>query len=298
MNRFLLSAIFTILITGIPYAQEKIRLYPNGAAESNEITESESFQRGDFVINITEPRMYAYPALKEKASGTAVLICPGGGYSGVSVIKEGEEIAKWFNNVGVTAFVLYYRMPNGHHEIPLKDAQTAFNIIQQRAKEWNINKKKIGIMGFSAGGHLASTVGTHFKTKNERPAFMILCYPVVTMDKGLTHAGSRRNLLGVNPADDLVKLYSNELQVTKKTPPTFIVHAKDDKTVPIANSEQLLKALQQNKVPAELQIFEIGGHGFGMRKKGIPADNWDELLKTWLVKQKLIQHPKSPKGEF
>jgi len=235
---------------------------------------------------------------KKNLVGTAVLICPGGGYSGVSQIKEGSEIAKWFNNLGVSAFVLYYRMPNGHHEIPLKDAQTAFNIIQQRAKEWNINKKKIGIMGFSAGGHLASTVGTHFKTKNERPAFMILGYPVVTMDKELTHAGSRKNLLGMNPSDDLVKLYSNELQVTKKTPPTFIVHAKDDKTVPIANSEQLFKALQQNKVPAELQIFEIGGHGFGMRKNGIPADNWDELLKTWLVKQKLIQQPKSSKGKF
>lgn len=298
MNRFLLSAIFTILITGILYAQEKIMLYPNGATESNEITEPESFQRSDFVINITEPRMYAYPVLKEKASGTAVLICPGGGYSGVSVMKEGEEIANWFNNLGVTAFVLYYRMPNGHTEIPLKDAQTAFNIIQQRAKEWNINKKKIGIMGFSAGGHLASTVGTHFKTKNERPAFMILGYPVVTMDKELTHAGSRKNLLGMNPADDLVKLYSNELQVTKKTPPTFIIHAKDDKTVPIANSEQLLKALQQNNVPAELQIFEIGGHGFGMRKNGIPADNWDKLLKKWLIKQKLIQSLKSPKREF
>ena len=153
---------------------------------------------------------------------------------------------------------------------------------------WNIKKNKIGIMGFSAGGHLASTAGTHFKTKIQRPAFMILGYPEVTMDKTLTHGGSRKNLLGTNPSEDMVKLYSNELQVTKKTPPTFIVHAKDDGAVPIANSENLLKALHANKVSAELQVYDIGGHGFGMRKKNIPADNWSEVLKTWLVKQKLI----------
>ena len=158
-------------------------------------------------------------------------------------------------------------MPNGHYEIPLKDAQTALSIIHKRAREWKINKKKIGIMGFSAGGHLASTVGTHFKTKAERPAFMLLAYPVVTMNKDLTHKGSRDNLLGKNPSDELVKLYSNELQVNKQTPPTFIIHARDDGAVPIANSENLLEALQKNKVPAKLVTYDKGGHGFGMRKK-------------------------------
>jgi len=275
-----------MLITSI--AQEKILLYPNGASDNNEIAEPESFQHNDFVINISEPRIYAYPALIEKANGTAVLICPGGGYSGVSVIKEGEEIARWFNNLGVSAFVLYYRMPNGHNEIPLKDAQIALEIIRNRAKEWNIKKNKIGIMGFSAGGHLASTVGTHFKSNKERPAFMILGYPVVTMKKGLTHGESRKNLLGQNPSDEIVNLYSNELQVTKKTPPTFMVHAKNDNAVPIANSENLYKALILKKISAELQIYDLGGHGFGMRKSGIPADNWDETLKLWLKKQKLI----------
>jgi acetyl esterase/lipase len=269
-------------------AQEKIMLYPNGPAESNEIAVAESNQRADFMINISEPRMCAYPAAKEKANGTAVLICPGGGYSGVAFRHEGVDIAKWFNELGVSAFVLYYRMPNGHYEIPLKDAQTALAIIHNRAKEWNINKNKIGIMGFSAGGHLASTVGTHFKTKLQRPAFMILGYPVVTMDSTYTHMGSRKNLLGKNPSDDLVKLYSNELQVTKKTPPTFIIHAKDDKTVPIANSENFKKALDENKVSVELNIFEVGKHGFGMRKSGIPADNWDEMLKKWLKDRGLI----------
>ena len=288
MKHYIFLLTFLMLTLNTLRAQQEIKLYPNGPAESNEIAVAESNQRADFMINISEPRIYAYPAAKEKANGTAVLICPGGGYGGVAFRHEGIDIAKWFNELGVSAFVLYYRMPNGHYEIPLKDAQTALAIIHNRAKEWNINKKKIGIMGFSAGGHLASTVGTHFKTKLQRPAFMILGYPVVTMDSTYTHMGSRKNLLGKNPSDDLVKLYSNELQVTKKTPPTFIIHAKDDKTVPIANSENFKKALDKNKVSAELNIFEVGKHGFGMRKSGIPADNWDEMLKKWLKVRGLI----------
>ena len=271
-------------------AQQEIKLYENGTIDSNDIKEKESIIQNDFVSNISEPRMYYYAASKEKTNGTAVLICPGGGYSGVSVLKEGEEIAKWFNDLGVSAFVLYYRMPNGHFDIPLEDAQTALLIIHKRAKKWNIKKNKIGIMGFSAGGHLASTAGTHFKSKIQRPDFMILAYPVITMNKDLTHLGSRNNLLGLNPSDDLVKHFSNELQVTGKTPPTFIVHAIDDTTVPIANSEQFLKALLNHHVPAELHKYDVGGHGFGMRKNGIPADNWPELLKIWLYSRGLINN--------
>jgi len=283
------TLIIMLTLSVLSYAQQEIKLYPKGAKESNELQKPESFRDKEFIIDISEPRMYAYPAPADKANGTAVLICPGGGYAGVSQIKEGSEFAKWFNDMGVTAFVLYYRMPNGHYEIPLKDAQTALAIIRKGAKKWNIDKNKIGIMGFSAGGHLASTVGTHFKTKTQRPAFMILGYPVVTMDSTYTHKGSRNNLLGRKPSAELVKKYSNELQVTKKTPPTFIVHAKDDGAVPIANSRNLLKALQDNGVPAMLQEYDLGGHGFGMRKKGIPADGWPDVLKAWLVEQKLIQ---------
>ena len=250
MKRFLFFTFVMSLFFSKSISQEKILLYPQGATESNELKTEEKWRDKDFLLDISEPRMYAYLASKENNCGTAVLICPGGGYSGVSAVKEGAEIAKWFNELGVSAFVLYYRMPNGHYEIPLKDAQTALSIIHKRSREWKINKKKIGIMGFSAGGHLASTVGTHFKTKAERPAFMLLAYPVVTMNKDLTHKGSRDNLLGKNPSDELVKLYSNELQVNKQTPLTFIIHARDDGAVPIANSENLLEALQKNKVPA------------------------------------------------
>lgn len=282
------TLILSLLITGAAMAQEKIMLYPNGAAESNELKVAESFRDPEFIMNISEPRMIAFPADKEKANGVAVLICPGGGYGGVSHIKEGEEFARWFNQMGISAFVLHYRMPNGHHEIPLKDAQTAFSIIRSRAKEWNIKKNKIGIMGFSAGGHLASTFGTHFKTKAERPAFMMLGYPVVTMDKAITHGGSRYNLLGKSPSDDMVKLYSNELQVTKKTPPTFIVHAKDDGAVPIANSENLEKALKAHNVPVKLVPYDKGSHGFGMRKRNIPADNWPEELRSWMKEMGII----------
>ncbi|HNX89898.1 MAG TPA: alpha/beta hydrolase [Paludibacteraceae bacterium] len=290
MKRFLFFTFIMSIFFSKGISQEKILLYPNGPAESNELKVEESWRDKDFLLNISEPRMYAYPASKENNCGTAVLICPGGGYSGVSVIKEGEEFARWFNKLGVSAFVLYYRMPNGHYEIPLKDAQTALSIIHTRAKEWKINKNKIGIMGFSAGGHLASTAGTHFKTKAERPAFMLLAYPVVTMNKDLTHKGSRDNLLGKDPSDELVKLYSNELQVTKKTPPTFMVHALDDGAVPIANSQNLLKSLQENKVPSKLVTYDQGGHGFGMRKKGIPVENWPQELKAWLTERKLIKN--------
>ena len=289
MKRFLFISILLITCMLHGFSQEEIKLYPNGPTESNELLTDEKWRDRDFLLDISEPRMYAYPASKENNCGTAVLICPGGGYSGVSAVKEGAEIAKWFNELGVSAFVLYYRMPNGHYEIPLKDAQTALSIIHKRAREWKINKNKIGIMGFSAGGHLASTVGTHFRIKAERPAFMLLAYPVVTMNKDLTHNGSRENLLGKNPSDELVKLYSNELQVTKKTPPTFIVHARDDGAVPIANSENLLKALQKNKVPAKLVTYDQGGHGFGMRKKGIPVENWPQEMKAWLTERKLIK---------
>ena len=289
MKKNIYIASILILSFNALKAQEVIKLYPNGPKESNQIATPEKYRDQEFLMDISEPRMIAFPAAKDKANGTAVVICPGGGYAGVSIIKEGSEFAKWFNDLGVSAFVLYYRMPNGHTTIPLTDARTALKIVRDRATEWNIDKTKIGIMGFSAGGHLASTLGTHFKSKIQRPDFMILAYPVVTMEKELTHAGSRENLLGKNPTDKQVKYFSNELRVTKKTPPTFIVHAKDDTTVPVANSRQLLKALQDKGVPAELHTFEVGGHGFGMRPKGIPVDYWPDLLKTWLTNRKLIK---------
>lgn len=287
MKKLMTFTLMIMISICILNAQQEIKLYKNGPTESNGIKEHESMLRSDFVINIRNPRMYFYPAAKEKSIGSSVLICPGGGYVGVSVIKEGEEIAKWFNDLGVTAFVLYYRMPNGHSDIPLKDAQTALMIIKKGAKEWNLDEHKIGVMGFSAGGHLASTVGTHF-TKNNRPDFMILAYPVITMNKKLTHTGSRENLIGKDPNEKLVKFYSSELHVEKNTPPTFMVVATDDDVVPVENSYMFYKALQAKNVPAEIHTFPKGGHGFGMRKRGLEVDNWPDFLKKWLQTNKLI----------
>ncbi|MDR0811310.1 MAG: alpha/beta hydrolase [Paludibacter sp.] len=281
------TAIFATVT--MAFSQEEIKLYPQGAAESNGLEGQEKHRDAEFLMNISEPRMIAYPAPQETANGTAVIICPGGSYAGVSYIKEGAEVAKWFNSLGVSAFVLFYRMPNGHYEIPLKDAQMAMEIVYNRAKEWKIDRKKIGIMGFSAGGHLASTAGTHFTNKKNRPAFMILGYPVVTMKDDYVHRGSRTMLMGKEPSNELILQYSNELQVTKRTPPTFIVHAADDKTVPLKNSEQLVDAIKAFGTPATLVVYEQGGHGFGMRQRGIPADNWNEELKKWLVEQKLVK---------
>lgn len=288
MKQLFYTLTFLLMSTYSAVSQQEIKLYTELKIDSSGILGPERLRDPEFLIDIAVPRMTFFPAPKEKSNGTAVLICPGGGYAGVSFKKEGNEFAKWFNDLGVSAFVLYYRMPNGLYTAPLDDAQAALKIIHTRAKEWKIKKKKIGVMGFSAGGHLASTVGTHFKTPEQRPAFMILAYPVITMDSTFTHKGSRNNLLGKKPTDDLVKLYSNELQVSKKTPPTFIVHATDDKTVPIKNSVEMYNALITNKIKAELDTFAVGGHGFGMRKRGIPVDNWPELLKKWLLTNKLI----------
>lgn len=282
-----LSILLSVMLSAT--AQEEIKLYPKGPKENNELKKAEAFADAEFIVDITDARMYAYPAPADKANGTAVVICPGGGYVGVSQIKEGSEIAAWFNQLGVSAFVLYYRMPNGHYNVPLTDAQTALSLIRKDAKKWKIDKNKIGIMGFSAGGHLAATAGTHFKNKQQRPAFMILIYPVITMDGSYTHAGSRNSLLGAQPSAELVRLFSNELQVKKNNPPAFLVHAIDDGVVPVANSRNMLKALQQMNVPAEYQEYDLGGHGFGMRKKNLPVDNWPEMLKAWLVKQKLVK---------
>ena len=280
-------ALFSMFSSNVK-SQEEIKLYPKGATSSNGIIDKEAKDDKSFVTNITEARMYAYFAPKELANGTAVLICPGGGYRGISVENEGSNVALWLNKLGVTAFVLYYRMPNQHTTVPLEDAQTAIEIIKSKSKEWHIEATKIGIMGFSAGGHLASTVGTHF-TKKNRPDFMILGYPVISMNKEITHAGSRKNLIGENATPEIEKLYSNELQVTKNTPPTFIVLALDDKAVPVENSYRFHKSLLANGISSEIQTFDLGGHGFGMRKKGLPVDNWTDLLEAWLKKNKLIK---------
>lgn len=285
MKRMALTTLAALLLGGTPLvAQQEIKLYPNGPKESNELNRPENKANRDdgWVSDISDARMYAYFAPQDKSNGAAVVICPGGGYAGLAATKEGSEYAQWFNERGVSAFVLYYRMPNGHHTIPLTDAQTAIEIVRKNARKWHLDKHKIGISGFSAGGHLASTAGTHF-TKKNRPDFMILLYPVITMQQA-THGGSRDNLLGSDRTEELMTLYSNELQVTEDTPPAFIVHAKDDNVVPITNSQMFYDALQAKGVPAELHVYEHGGHGFGLRRTGADSQEWPSALEPWMRK--------------
>lgn len=246
---------------------------------------------------VTNPDISVYlPSDKTKSSDKAVLIIPGGAYQVVVHEWEGSDIAKMFNEHGITAFVLKYRLPHNKSNIiryksPLLDAERAMRIIRSNAEKWNINK--IGVMGFSAGGHLASTLGTHFDLEQDyktdkidslsaRPDFMILMYPVITMDSSFTHMGSRINLLGENPSRELISCYSNEKQVTNNTPPTFIVHSSDDEAVPVENSIEFYSALQKNGIKAEMHIYQYGGHGFALAKEKGYLETWKNLCIAWI----------------
>ncbi|TCN25095.1 alpha/beta hydrolase [Mesobacillus foraminis] len=249
------------------------------------------------IVGISKPSIIPFFPAKGKANGTAVLIMPGGGYERVVFDKEGYDIAQWLNSKGVTAFVLKYRLPaEGHdqgHLAPLQDAQRAMRLIRENASEWGINADSLGVLGLSAGGHLASTLGTKYdeevykatsKTDQQsaRPDFMILNYPVISMDEEITHAGSRKNLLGAQPSDEMAKLFSSELNVDQDTPPAFIVHANDDTGVPSKNSVLFYQALNEANVEAEMHIFRKGGHGFGIRLAEGPISLWTELAEEWM----------------
>jgi acetyl esterase/lipase len=238
------------------------------------------------------PTLTPYLPPKGKANGAAMIVCPGGGYSHLAD-HEGRPVAEWLNTIGITAFVLKYRHgPRYHHPTPLKDAQRAMRMLRASASAWQIDPKRIGILGFSAGGHLASTVGTHFapgerdsadpiERASSRPDLMVLIYPVITMGP-LTHSGSKLQLLGENPSDELVTLLSNELQVTKDTPPTFLVHTADDAAVPVENSLRFVDALRKAGVPFELHIYERGRHGFGLGGNDPILSTWPRRCADWL----------------
>lgn len=219
--------------------------------------------------------------LPEKSNGMAVIACPGGGYSGLQLENEGYSFAPFFNNQGIALIVLKYRMPAGNYHVVMEDAEKAIKLVRQNALNWNINSNKIGVMGASAGGHLASALATHF-TPETRPDFQILLYPVITMDSSYTNPGTRLALLGKLPAKELIRKFSNELNVTKNTPPAFIVHCSDDEVVVPRNSVVYYLALQQNHVPAELHIYPDGGHGWGISDRIKYKAHWTEALTAWL----------------
>jgi acetyl esterase/lipase len=275
----------------------KLLLWPEGVPDS----------RGDDPDRDV-PTLTLYRPDPDKATGAAVVVCPGGGYGALADDHEGKQIAEWLNGLGVTAAVLKYRLgPRYHHPAMLQDAGRAIRTVRARAKEWGVDPKRVAILGFSAGGHLASTAGTHFDAGNpassdpveresSRPDRMILVYPVIALATPYAHLGSKKNLLGNNPSDDLVKSLSNETQVTGDTPPTFLVHTNEDSAVPPENSLLFALALRKAKVPLELHVFEKGRHGLGLgngrgpvQSPPLPFAAWPKLCEEWLKAQGFVR---------
>jgi acetyl esterase/lipase len=250
------------------------------------------------------PTLTVYLPAPEKATGAAVVICPGGGYGALAVDHEGHQVAQWLNSFGVAGFILKYRHRNSGagygHPAPIQDAQRAVRTVRNRAAEWGVDPERIGILGFSAGGHLASTAATHFhESFNEvideidqaspRPDFAVLIYPVISFSEPFTHAGSRRNLLGAEPDPSLVEKMSNDKQVTTETPPAFLIHTWEDSGVPPENSIAFYLALRKAKVPAEMHLFLKGAHGFGLGKDRGAVQAWPKLCEEWMAQSGLLR---------
>lgn len=277
-------------------AQKTFPLYAGNIPKSKPTADAEKTEMKNgiaIVHNISRPTLSVFLPAQGKANGTAVIVCPGGGYWINALSHEGTDVARRLAEWGITAFVLKYRIPSdatmeNRATGPLQDAQQAIRTVRERAKEWNVNPDRLGIMGFSAGGHLASTAGTHYETPvlpattSVRPDFMVLIYPVISFQDSVGHMGSRDQLLGKGPSQALVDLYSNELQVTRNTPPAFLVHAGDDEGVKPDNSILFYQALRRAGVDAELHIYQSGGHGYGMNNTK-SADPWMDRLKNWLI---------------
>ena len=254
------------------------------------------------ILRISKVSVPGYQFFSAGSDGTkpCVVICPGGGYGILAASHEGTDVAKYFNSIGVHALVLKYRIPSAENQqekqwAPLQDAQQAIHLVRQNAKKWNVDPAKVGIMGFSAGGHLASTLATHYddrkiKAKSSisfRPDFQILIYPVISFGK-FAHKGSRNNLLSPDTTAEKIAYFSNELHINKQSPPAFLVHAKDDKAVPVENSLIYAQHLKDNEVEAEVFLYEAGGHGFGM-KNSTSAAKWTDSLKSWLEKNSILK---------
>ena len=299
MNKPKLRAIPSMLLVAALLAgsltaaeQPVINLWPEGVPGLRPDATPEKID-GDHVTNVHQPTLTWFAAPAGQATGTAVIICPGGAYAVLSWGKEGMEPARWFNALGVSAFVLRYRLLEYGNPAPLRDVLRAVRWVRAHAGEYGVRADRIGVMGFSAGGHLASCAGTLYDAPegrtgvpldavSARPDFLMLIYPVITMKDPYAHAGSRRNLLGPNPSPELVEHYSTDLQVTKNTPPAFLLTTFEDGTVPAENSIGFFEALHRAGVPAELHAYEKGPHGFGLRPGYGPVSEWPKLLEQWL----------------
>ena len=272
---------------------QTLRLWPDGPPSANGLSGPE--RAGGCVGNISEAKLFVYLPPAETATGAAVVITPGGGYGVVCERTEGHEIAAILQPLGIAAIIVHYRLPNGNHTVPADDARRAIRTVRHHAKDWRIDPKRVGVWGFSAGGHLASTVATAFdagkadatdpiETQSSRPDFAILFYPVISMEEGVSHGGSRRNLLGSDPSPELVARYNNDARVTRDTPPVFLLHAADDRAVIIENAMRFHRALVTHKVPCEVLYYEKGGHGPGAFRKN---PSWLGAFEAWLARHKL-----------
>lgn len=288
----IIIAIASITSAAAQSPHEVVLLWPDGAPGAK------GSDDGD------KPSLTIYLPAEEKANGAAVVICPGGGYGHLAMDHEGHQIAQWLNSLGVAGFILKYRHSRSGagygHPAPLQDAQRAIRMVRSRAKQWNVDLRRVGIIGFSAGGHLASSAGTHFQMRYSeardaidkfscRPDFMILGYPVISFTEWFTHSGSRKNLLGNDPDPKLVENFSNEKQVTSETPPTFLVFADDDKVVPVENGIYFYLALRKAEVPAEMHIYEKGGHGFGPGVGKGACSSWMPRCADWMKGRGLFE---------
>jgi len=303
----LLSAVLISLLTVSGFSQTlTLKLWPDGIPGSKtdpSYVEKITTTDGRIIRceKVVTPDLTVFLPAPEKANGAAVLICPGGGYGVLAFDHEGNAIAKWLNDNGIAGIILKYRLPSDQIMIdksigPLQDAQEAMRVIRRNAVSWKINPDRVGVIGFSAGGHLASTLSTHYAEKvydvkdntSARPNFSLLIYPVVSFDTVITHRGTRNNLIGLNPDIKQVQRFSNELQITADTPPAFLVHSADDKAVPVMNSIGYFRGLQKNNIPVELHIFQKGGHGYGLSPNGGTESSWPGLCIKWLKAMGLI----------
>lgn len=275
----LLSFLFvtTLLSAQKPF---ELLLWPDGAPNTNGLTGAQEDLNGGRVANVVNPSITVYRAANP--NGMAVIMCPGGGYARLAMNHEGHDMASWFTTQGITYVVLKYRMPNEHYEVPLSDAEQAIRLVRAHAKEWGVDPHRVGIMGASAGGHLAASLATLYSGDDTRPDFQILFYPVISMVKGVTHAGSRQNLIGSNPSAALEQKYTLERQVSARTPQAFIMLSADDTVVLPINSIGYYLALLEQKVPATLHVYPTGGHGWGFRDNFTYKRQWTGELEKWL----------------
>ena len=297
---------FSLLINSFSSAQNKIIDIWNGnipgSIKDDAVKEDTLFLENGAprIRQVVDPTLTVFNPPEGKANGTAVIICPGGGYRRLAIDHEGIDVAEWLNQYGITAFVLKYRLPDDrimeNKSIgPLQDIQESIRIVRRQAGKLNINPDKIGVMGFSAGGHLAASASALYNYKvydcdstSGRPDFSVLVYAVISMEIDTIHAGSREQLLGKNPVQKTVEHFSNELQVNDNTPPAFLVCAENDKSVPVENSIQYFLALKRHNINAELHIYEKGGHGFGLAKKGGTESDWPDACIHWLKANGLL----------